>query len=238
MNNIITIPKGIYTLLNTYPDFIYEGMQKLISDENNIFMTHEYALYDGVVNVDGIGNLFEFCTVTHTHDGVENIGFVVKRMCSKYGGIQEIYIDITQRGDIADCYAEPINTNARKQAEYSEKFFMVGMFQYFIILNMIQKIALADKKKYIKVKSEMERMIDESPKDQKIINTSKTVNLSQGLKIQFVNIYKDTRSYERHTKGWNVRGHYRHYKSGKTVYIKPFCKGECNIYDKKYSITI
>lgn len=87
-------------------------------------------------------------------------------------------------------------------------------------------------------KSEMERMIDESPKDQKIINTSKTVNLSQGLKIQFVNIYKDTRSYERHTKGWNVRGHYRHYKSGKTVYIKPFCKGECNIYDKKYSITI
>lgn len=33
------------------------------------------------------------------------------------------------------------------------------------------------------------------------------------------------RKYERHCDGWNVRGHYRHYKSGKIVFIKPFKKG-------------
>jgi len=34
------------------------------------------------------------------------------------------------------------------------------------------------------------------------------------------------RSYERHTDSWEVRGYVRHYKSGKTVFIKPFTKGK------------
>lgn len=37
---------------------------------------------------------------------------------------------------------------------------------------------------------------------------------------------------------WSVRGHYRHYKSGKVVYIKPFEKGtnKGKIVPKKYDI--
>lgn len=30
---------------------------------------------------------------------------------------------------------------------------------------------------------------------------------------------------QRLTESWNVRGHYRHYKSGKTVYVNPYTKG-------------
>ena len=33
------------------------------------------------------------------------------------------------------------------------------------------------------------------------------------------------RKYEKHTDSWGVRGHYRHYKSGKTVWVRPFVKG-------------
>lgn len=33
------------------------------------------------------------------------------------------------------------------------------------------------------------------------------------------------RKYERHTDSWGVRGHYRTYKSGKTVWVRPFIKG-------------
>ena len=34
------------------------------------------------------------------------------------------------------------------------------------------------------------------------------------------------RKYERHTDSWGVRGHYRTYKSGKTVWVRPYTKGE------------
>lgn len=34
------------------------------------------------------------------------------------------------------------------------------------------------------------------------------------------------RKYERHTDSWGVRGHYRTYKSGKTVWVRPFVKGK------------
>lgn len=32
--------------------------------------------------------------------------------------------------------------------------------------------------------------------------------------------------YTRRTEGWDVRGHYRHYKSGKVVFVKPHHKGK------------
>lgn len=34
------------------------------------------------------------------------------------------------------------------------------------------------------------------------------------------------RRYERHTDSWGVRGHYRTYKSGKTVWVRPYTKGK------------
>lgn len=34
------------------------------------------------------------------------------------------------------------------------------------------------------------------------------------------------RKYERHTDSWGVRGHYRTYKSGKTVWVRPYTKGD------------
>lgn len=34
------------------------------------------------------------------------------------------------------------------------------------------------------------------------------------------------KSYNRKSKGWNVRGHYRHYKSGKTIFISEYQKGD------------
>lgn len=35
-----------------------------------------------------------------------------------------------------------------------------------------------------------------------------------------------SRKFTRYSEGWTVRGHYRHYKSGKTVYIESFEKGK------------
>jgi hypothetical protein len=45
------------------------------------------------------------------------------------------------------------------------------------------------------------------------------------------------RKYERHTESWGVRGHYRNYKNGKTVWVRPYVKGELNKRnDKEYYV--
>lgn len=45
------------------------------------------------------------------------------------------------------------------------------------------------------------------------------------------------RRYERHTESWGVRGHYRTYKSGKTVWVRPFVKGNAEKRnDKEYYV--
>ncbi len=36
------------------------------------------------------------------------------------------------------------------------------------------------------------------------------------------------RKYERHTDSWGVRGHYRTYKSGRVVWVRPYVKGGNN----------
>lgn len=46
-----------------------------------------------------------------------------------------------------------------------------------------------------------------------------------------------TRSgYDRHKDSWLVTGHWRHYKSGKKVWINPYVKGEGELEQKKYKL--
>lgn len=46
-----------------------------------------------------------------------------------------------------------------------------------------------------------------------------------------------SRKRQRLTEAWSVRGHYRHYKSGKTVYIKPYMKGNGKTIPKEYKLS-
>ena len=59
-----------------------------------------------------------------------------------------------------------------------------------------------------------------------------------GIRITTGNrkIYKAITSKKmvRHTEAWTVRGHVRHYKNGKTVFIKPYQKGKGKVTPKTY----
>lgn len=45
------------------------------------------------------------------------------------------------------------------------------------------------------------------------------------------------RRYERHTDSWGVRGHYRTYKSGRVVWVRPYTKGNAEKRnDKEYFV--
>lgn len=72
-------------------------------------------------------------------------------------------------------------------------------------------------------------------KEQKTIQKkAKKKSSKTGLRYVKINVNKyvidfkggePNRKNERHVLAWNVRGHWRHYKSGKKVWIKPYPKG-------------
>ena len=59
-------------------------------------------------------------------------------------------------------------------------------------------------------------------KDYKIVLGDKTIRLN--LKPNEIRTFK--RKYVRMIESWSVMGHVRHYRNGKTVFIKPYIKGK------------
>ena len=59
--------------------------------------------------------------------------------------------------------------------------------------------------------------------------TSSNVVEIGDFKIIYPNKGNGDRTYTRHIESWTVRGHIRHYKSGKVAYIKPFVKGDRSV---------
>lgn len=47
---------------------------------------------------------------------------------------------------------------------------------------------------------------------------------------------RPTRKYEKHTESFGVRGHYRHYKSGKVVWVSPYVKGNGGRSDREFYV--
>ncbi len=59
-----------------------------------------------------------------------------------------------------------------------------------------------------------------------ILRSDKNGNRHIGVRGRFV----------RHAKSWGVRGHYRHYKSGKVVWVEQYVKGDGKKKDKSYKV--
>lgn len=56
------------------------------------------------------------------------------------------------------------------------------------------------------------------------------------ISVQYVYEPHEQKKYKRHCEAWGVRGHYRHLKNGKTIFIKPFIKGKGKIKNTHYII--
>lgn len=73
-------------------------------------------------------------------------------------------------------------------------------------------------------------------KAKKYLKTNTSIKID-GVKFSYTYLDLPQRTYNRYTKGWKVRGHFRRYKDGRTVYIKPYIKGTISdIEDKTYKI--
>lgn len=80
----------------------------------------------------------------------------------------------------------------------------------FIVTNQKTTIKKINKKKKIK------------SKHKKKVKTVKNIIISKDMLENTVyvnNNNNEKRDYERHTESWTRRGHYRHYKNGKTIWV-------------------
>ncbi len=92
------------------------------------------------------------------------------------------------------------------------------------------------------IKDSETRIVKKSNKKGKHKNkTIRKINLTNIRHVKEysnTNINTDKRNYERHTESWTVRGHYRHYKSGKVVWIEPSTRGTGKPQGKVYNINV
>lgn len=98
-----------------------------------------------------------------------------------------------------------------------------------LVVNLEKHIMTKAKERKIKtVATDEVKHHKPSSKESPSTSRSQTLNLSLEDTIKYVSEYDSTRQYTKHVESFNVRGHYRHYKNGKVVFVKAFVKGDKN----------
>ncbi len=129
-----------------------------------------------------------------------------------------------------DCYTfmdlpESLQRHLQEQGEP-----LVCMFAW------IQKKAFKTQNKIQRVRRQTEREEKQPPKERSGRPANRVIRLSGDVTYSIVADYSGPKQFTRRCEAWSVRGHYRHYKSGKVVYIKPYVKGKGTPRDKTYSV--
>ena len=142
---------------------------------------------------------------------------------------------LNEYGDNEDSF---INKSAMNEAFPSldnmtlAELIVRNVFFVITLYCEIQKRALHKKEKIQKARS---FFVGNTTGQERKPNQNYTVHLGKG--IQFVyepsNVHRE---FTRHCEAWNVRGHYRQYKTGKTIFIKPYTKGKGRLNQKQYIV--
>lgn len=92
-------------------------------------------------------------------------------------------------------------------------------------------------------KSRIQVIEKERPTPQQVEEANKTGNkyisrpiTIKNITIRYVYEPHPTRKINYTCEAWNVRGHYRHYKTGKIIYVKPYIKGSGKVKNTTYII--
>ena len=102
------------------------------------------------------------------------------------------------------------------------KDFAVNVKDHPIVNYEKQEIVKDSKKNTTNKTKVTSDKLNKNNKDYKITLGNKTVMLH--LKPNEIRTFK--RKYVRMIESWSVMGHVRHYRNGKTVFIKPYVKGK------------
>ena len=109
---------------------------------------------------------------------------------------------------------------------------MLNAFHY------IQERMLREKQRVIKFQNrEIERRNAENGNSAKAQEHRRIkIGCIQYMYIPITDLEREPRKFVRRVEAWNVRGHYRQYKSGKRVFIRPYTKGKGRIKQVEYVV--
>ena len=120
-------------------------------------------------------------------------------------------------------------------ALYNYSFVLLNAFHY------IQTRMLRDKQRIERFQTkEVERQTrePEDPGEPKKNQPPRKIKIGciQYSYLPVMDPEKAARSFTRHVEAWNVRGHYRKYRSGKRIWIRPYTKGKGKIKATEYVV--
>jgi hypothetical protein len=172
-------------------------------------MTQSYK-----VKINGFGDEQTIKIIKNQYD---DYGILIKHMkyeTTSFDYLQRLTEFVIDAGklDLKEMY--------KKNNEFLDVLVPMQFMQWLLIQSKKRKI------EYIETeKKENKETIKKTTK-----KTSKSNNQEYSL-LDCIKIYQkklngDKRSYERHMEGWDVRGFWRHLKSGKVTWVAPYPKGE------------
>lgn len=124
-----------------------------------------------------------------------------------------------------DFYTELLNEDDLKEytkdSPTDDWITHVG-FQAFSIFDYVQRKAMKEKHKVVKTRRRAES------KAPAAAGEPRQTPIRISSECSYTYVYEEKTEAFRHMSCpvWSVRGHYRHYKSGRTVYIAPYQKGK------------
>lgn len=133
-----------------------------------------------------------------------------------------------------DLYAEPSDKCADSWMNFTEDQMTRRAIFPLVLLDYLE---WQFKKSAMTLKKKMP-----TPEEIKTIETSgkpyqsRPIVINDLIKIQYIYDPHKARKYNRYCEAWGVRGHYRHYKNGKVIFVRPHTKGVGRLKDTEYVI--
>jgi len=121
-----------------------------------------------------------------------------------------------------DLYTKPIEGYEERTGRFSKEQIIRRSIIAMNILHFVES-KLKKERHIIKRIMPTPEQINQAEKSGKPYVSQAIV--IKDISIRYVYEPHETKKYKRHCEAWGVRGHYRHYKSGKIVYVRPHTKG-------------
>jgi len=183
---------------------------------------------------------FGFDIGSYQYDGESNESFIFYITSFTEGRVRTYGLTtriIEQEGkEMIDLGLEILNDSDEDLLEKMKNHAKVILFISKVTIPLLEiELCGLNKRTIIKTKSDEKRTFGEAEEIAKT-HDQKSIVLSNG--IIYCKVYDDKRSYKRQCESWEVKGHYRHYKSGKVVFIKAYMKGTGTANDKRYIVPV
>ena len=223
---------------NNYDDF-NNSVKKLIRPENFLFNSYVLRLDGFEYKVNRLENTFSYGTADRVFVRVKIDAEDAKNAIYTATEVSgTLYDELRKKRNMPESKKNDMMT----EGVYNTVIPVICFERYIMKLMESRAVTITDLSDIQKVTKVNKPQPKKNKKNKSRPSKEITLNFSDIEKVVYAKPEVHVpRSYERHTESWEVRGYVRHYKSGKTVFVKPYTKGkktEKPSEDKVYNVKI